>query len=313
MTVRSLKSAANARLISVLILLAVSGACATSAVSHRAIAIADADREAKLALAMEAQLDVARIPARSLSVLAFTVAARDTLLQPLGFGLAALLLSDLAVTDHFVLVERLRIDAILRELDLVEEGRMDPRNAPRVGRLIGARRLLIGDISADANDNIVVNARIVDVIAGTVEHLVSARAPLARVIDAEKELAFRVFEALDIALTPSQRARVEQRQTTDLAATVAYGRGVEAEARGDAIGAVAAFEEAVRLDAAFAAARGHLAATPSGTSQRGVGAQRVLALSAQVINGAAPTKLPEAVDVPLNARILSLLITIRVF
>src|SRR6185369_1412316 len=66
----------------------VATACASNPAARRALVIADADRDAREAVAAERRLDVAKIPARSLAVLPFTVAERDTLLTPLGFGLA---------------------------------------------------------------------------------------------------------------------------------------------------------------------------------------------------------------------------------
>src|SRR4051812_41390809 len=173
-------------------------ACASAPVEVRARAIASADREAKRAVDAEAQIDPARIPARSVGVLPFTVAAADTLLQPLGYAMAEFMTTDLSRSSSLVVVDRLRTDAILRELDLVDKGVVDPRSAPRVGRLVGARRLIIGTIQSSPDANVEFRASLVDVTAGTVQPLVSARAPLDRAIDAEKELALRVFEQLGV-------------------------------------------------------------------------------------------------------------------
>ncbi len=283
-------------------------ACASNPVVRRASLIADADRAARIALANENNLDVGKIPARTFAVTPFTVAARDTILRPLGFGLADLLAGDLARSPDLRLVERTQTEAMLRELKLVDDGITDPRQAPRVGRLIGARRLLIGDAAMMPGGAVRLSARVVDVIAGTVQDLVSAQAPLDRVIDAEKALALLLFERLGITLTPAQRLSIEQRQSTQLAALVAYGRGVQAEARGDAAGALAAFEEASRLDAAFSAARVQASAAPSGSSAKSSSAAsvaRVVDLAAQGVNAPVAVKLPEAVDAPLasNSRI----------
>ena len=287
-------------------------ACASNPAARRAVAITNADRSAKSALENENKLDPGKIPARSFAVLPFSVAPGDSLLAPLGFGLADLLVSDLSKSPQLRLVERLQTNAMLRELSLVDEGVTDPKQAPRVGRLVGARRLLLGGVARGAGGTIRLTARVVDVIAGTVQELVSADAPLDRVIDAEKALALQLFERLGITLTPAERQRVEQKQTTQLSALVAYGRGVQAEAKGDAPGATAAFEEASRLDAAFAAARGQLAAAPA-ASHRSSSLARVVDLSAQAINAPLTAKVPEAVDAPLAAgSLLSLLFIIRV-
>ncbi len=288
-------------------------ACASNPVLRRATLISDADKVAKAALAREESLDPSKIPPRTFAIVPFTVAATDTLLQPLSFGLADLLLNDLATSPMLRLVERVQTEAILRELDLVDQGIADPRQAPRVGRLVGARQILIGD-AARGNAGVVrLSARVVDVIGGTVQDLVYAEAPLDRVIDAEKALALLLFERLGIQLTPAQRQRIEQRQTTQLAALVAYGRGVQAEARGDAAGATAAFEDASRLDAAFSAARTQAAAAPAASAQRASSVSRVLDLATQAVNTPVMTRPPEAVDAPLAASsILQILITVRV-
>ena len=247
-----------------------------------------------------------------MAVLPFTVSEHDTLLTPLGFGLAEFLSTDLAVSNRLVVVDRLRLDAILRELKLVEEGVTDPRAAPRVGRLIGARRLLTGSIAAGPGDNVQLRARIIDVAAGTVEDAVTGQVPLSRIIDAEKSLALALFERLGVTLTPAQRVAIEQRQTTQLAALVAFGRGAEADARGDVAGAMSAFAEAARLDASFTAARVRVAA-PSNTVARASGAQRVISMTTQALNQPAGAQASEAADAALSASLsVPVVITVRV-
>jgi TolB-like protein len=295
--------------------LACASACASNPAARRTVLIADADRVAKEAVAAENQLDVAKIPARSLAVLPFAVAEPDTLLTPLGFALAELLSTDLSVSSRLVVVERVRIDAILRELKLVDEGVVDPRGAPRVGRLIGARRLLIGSIvSLPGGTTTRVQARVIDAVAGTVDDEVTADAPTSRIVDAEKTLVLLLFERLGVTLTPAQRVAVEQQQTTQLAALVAFGRGAEADAHGDVVAALAAFDEAQRLDAAFRAPRAHLAGRSSAASaRRQTSVQRIVALTNQALNQPAATQPSEAANGALAASLsVPVAITVRV-
>jgi hypothetical protein len=83
---------------------------------------------------------------------------------------------------------------------------------------------------------------------------VDASAPLTDVLAAEKALAFRVFDALGVVLTPAERAAVERRPTANLAALLAYGRGVREEYDGDFRRAVDAYRRAAQLDPNFGAA-----------------------------------------------------------
>jgi len=292
--------------------LAVATACASNPAARRAVLIADADRTAKEAVAAEKKLDVAKIPARSLAVLPFTVSEHDTLLTPLGFGLAELLSTDLTVVPQLKVVDRLWIGAVLRELKLVDEGVIDPVGGPRVGRIIGARQLLIGSIAAGPAGTARIKARLIDVIGGTVEDLASAEAPMSRLVDAEKSLALLLFDRLGVTLTPAQRVAVEQRQTLQLAALVAFGRGAEADVRGDAAGAMAAFAEASRLDASFTAARAHVA-SPSTSVARATGVQRVISLTSQALNQPAGARVSEAGDAALSASLsVPVVVNVRV-
>jgi TolB-like protein len=288
-------------------------ACATNPASRRATLIAEADRDARRLVAEESRIDAATLPARSLAVVSFTVPERDTLLTPLGFGLAELLATDLAVSTQLQLVERTRIDAILRELRLADAGLVDPSSAPRAGKLMGARRLLTGSIESGAAGTIRLRARVIDVAQGTVQELVSAEAPLARVFDAERSLVLLLFERLGVTLTPAQRLAIEQRPTTQLATLVAFGRGAQAEARGDAVGAAAAYAEASRLDASFVASQTRVTAASSSSSSSARGVQRVLSLSNQALNQPAAARASEAAEVALPASLsIGLIVTIRI-
>jgi len=297
-------------------------ACASFAPARRAgVAIDAADREAKLAVANESAIDAGKIPARAVSVLPFLVSERDTLLRPLSYAMSSFLLGDLSRSPQLQMVERERIDAIYRELSLVDEGATDPRTAPRVGKLVGARRVVVGSITPAGNGQVVISARVVDVLSGTVQEVSGGTATLDRIFDAEKALAFRLLDQLGVTLTPAERASIEQKQTTNVAAAVAFGRGAEAEARGDAAAAVRAFQDAARLDIGFSAARAaasraQLSVGPvvaPGASAKADAIARVLDVTAQAINTAVVTKLPEAADVPLQSFIFTLLITLRVF
>jgi hypothetical protein len=92
---------------------------------------------------------------------------------------------------------------------------------------------------------------VADVADGTIAQAVDARAPLADALSAEKALAFRIFEALGVTLTPAERALIETRPTNSAAALQAYGRAVSAEWSGDWRRAQVEFERAATVDPTF--------------------------------------------------------------
>ena len=75
-------------------------------------------------------------------------ASRDDY-APLDKGIAAMLTSELARNTSIRVVDRDRIETLLKEQDLGAAGRMDANSAARVGKLIGAKYMLWGDVSSD--------------------------------------------------------------------------------------------------------------------------------------------------------------------
>ena len=223
-----------------------------------------AEEAAREAIAREQALNVDSIPKGTIGVPPFHVDVRDTILEPLSYGLADLLMTDLARSKELRVVDRLQLDALLRELDLAEAGRVDSLAAPRVGKLVGARHLVLGSLSQPLgderrNDRLYIDMRIADVPFSELQNPVSTQAPLADILDAEKELAFRLFNQLGVTLTDAERDSVEQRPTNDIAALLAYSRAVRFEALGLFKEAQAEYEEAVRVDPNFTLARTRLA------------------------------------------------------
>lgn len=195
-------------------------------------------------------------PRGTVGVPPFATSGTDSTLAPLSYALADLVATDLSRSKNVRIVERARFGEVLRELDLAASGRVDSATAPRVGRLVSAERLVFGSVqSLPDGRTLRLGARIGDVERSTVTRAVDAQAPLAEILAAEKALVLRLFESLGVVLTPAEKAEVEQQPTKNIAALLAYGRGVQRSYLGDFRGAAAAFRDAQTLDPNFREAR----------------------------------------------------------
>lgn len=210
---------------------------------------------ARLALANEATLNAQNIPDRVIAVPALIVNTADSTLAPLGFGLSDMLVTDLARSAQLTIVERTRMNALLREMQLVQSGQVDTSRAPRVGRLLGARRLVVGSLTDRGGGEFGIETRLVNTVDASITGAVSARAPLNSIFDAEKALAYLLFNELGVTLTPAERAAIEQRPTANIVAFLAYSRGVRDEAYGLYASAAVNFQAAVTADPNFGMAR----------------------------------------------------------
>jgi TolB-like protein len=217
--------------------------------------IAAADSFARRMVAQERAIKPASFPPRSVAVTPLQVSTRDTTLHVLGFGLADLLMTDLARSAQLVVVDRLRLDAVLREQQLALTGRVDEATAPRTGRLIGARTLVIGQVR-DANaTQLDLSTRLVNATDASISGGPASRGSADQLLEAERRLAVALFARLGVTLTPREQQLFDDRPTASLAALLAYSRGVRDEVNGNLRGARANFREAVRLDGSFRQAR----------------------------------------------------------
>jgi TolB-like protein len=127
-------------------------------------------------------------PATTIGVLYFDYAGKNAELAPLSKGLAQMLISDLAAVDTVKIVERERLQAVLDEQKLGQSGKIDNRTAARIGKLLGARYLVLGTYF-DAVGAFRADARLVDVETGQIVKSVGANGKAEDFISLEQTLA----------------------------------------------------------------------------------------------------------------------------
>jgi TolB-like protein len=231
-------------------------------------------------VAEERSLGTEKISPRSLGILPFEVDPPDTALVALSYGLADLLTTDLARSKKLQVVDRVHLNAVLREIGLVESGKVDSTTAPRIGKLIQANRLVLGYLGWTPKGELGVNVHIADVPTGDVRTAVAAQTSIDDILQAEKQLALEIFDKLGVGLTPKEQAAVEQLPTKNVDAFLAYSRGVRFEAEGRYSAAAKEYQQAVALDPGFKAAAAQLeavqsaATSPAPTQQANSGAAR---------------------------------------
>ncbi len=218
------------------------------------------EAEARAAIAEEERLDVAAVPENTLGVLGFTNAARSERLAPLSTGLTAMLSTDLAHVRALRLVEREKLPVILAELNLGQRPEFDQETTARLGRLLGARRLIKGLFRAPDENSLEVETTLIERGAdgaGASEGP-GARGRLDDLFRLEKRLVLDVVASLGISLSPRERREIEKAPTRSLTAFLAFSRGLELEDGGDLIGAAGQYREALRIDPDFAWAQARL-------------------------------------------------------
>lgn len=171
----------------------------------------------------------------------------------LGRGLAELVSIDLASVQRLTVVERVRLQALLNEIERAQGPGFRTDVGPRTGRLLGAGQLVGGAFTVQDERDLRLSTRLASV-DGTARDLETGSAALARLFELQKRLVFRILDELDIALTPAERDAIQAVPTQNLQAFLAFSRGLDFEDRGAYLQAAGAFRQAREIDPSFQAA-----------------------------------------------------------
>ncbi len=192
---------------------------------------------------------VVRADSIVVAVLPFSNNSGDPQWDPLGRGLAEMMTTDLARSPSLVVVERVRLQEVLSELEIQQGTGFDPATAAQVGRLVGASHLAFGSLVALAPD-LRLDVRLVTTDAGRVLVAESVTGQKDRFFALETELADKLLAGLPKAVPPTPK-----RQTDDLEDVAEYGRALQEADAGDYESASRRLATLVREEPDFALAQ----------------------------------------------------------
>jgi TolB-like protein len=192
-----------------------------------------------------------QVDANTVAVVPMEYQGGDDQYQPLGRGLAEMFTTDLANVGRLKVVERVRLQAILDELELARSEYVDQSTAPRVGRLLGAGRVVGGSYLV-ADEEVRLQVTLANVATGErIPQLDRQRSSLDDLFDLQKEVTFSIVDQLGVELTAQERAAIQEVPTQNLQAFLAYSRGLMAEDRGNYGLAAQYYQQAQQIDPNF--------------------------------------------------------------
>lgn len=217
------------------------------------------EAEVRRALATEAELSSRPPEPATVAVFPFLYGGSDPTLRPLGRALAELLVTDLGQTDRLRVLERTRVQLLLDEIARGGSEQTSPATAARSGLMLGAGRIVLGNIG-DQGELLQLQGMVVPVVQRglaqpPIPEPTTEQERLEQFFDAQKRLVLGLFSTMGVELTAAERERVNQRPTQSIQALLAWGLALEAEDRGDFPEAAAQLEVAVGLDPGFEEAR----------------------------------------------------------
>jgi len=128
-------------------------------------------------------------------------------------GLQQMLLTELSQSTDLRIVERGRLNDLLSEQNLSAEGRTDPGNAVQIGKLVGARYVVLGSFT-DLFGQFRMDVRVVDAETGDILESESVRDRREKIYDLLVDVASKIIH--DIDLPPLPERTVDERKSRDI-------------------------------------------------------------------------------------------------
>lgn len=205
----------------------------------------------------ESSLDVKAIPDNSVAVLYFKNLGKNTKLDPIQKGLADMMITDFSKVQRLKVVERIRMQKLMEELGLGMTGLVDAATAPRVGKLLGASKMVNGGFVDLSGGNLQIESGIVETKKVKPVQAGKAKGKLTELFKLEKNLVFGVLKTMGVSLSQAERDAIQVVPTENLLAFMAYCQGLDSEDKGMFQKAAQFYKQAVDLDPNFQQAQQH--------------------------------------------------------
>lgn len=198
-----------------------------------------------------------------ISVLYFEDRTRNPELGWMKKGLADMLVAELARIPSVLVVQRQRLEEVVREQTLQLSGRVADESTVRIGRLAGATVLVTGSVTA-TNGQLRIDAQVMGVEQGTVLGTAVAEGKVAEVSSVARSLVAKVVELLPNTgerRTETIAATTDDPKSGSVPAAKANDAGETLSREGKMFQALEEFERALAADPAHPAARSNYAHT----------------------------------------------------
>jgi TolB-like protein len=169
-------------------------------------------------------------------------------------GIAGMMISELTQNPAARVVERQEIQRLVDEQNLGAQGRVDPQTAAKIGKLVGARYMVMGTF-VDFYGDFRVDVRLINTETGEVVKTESERMQRDHMFDIIRNIAARLMK--DANLPALQRQASEQRMGRQVPteALTYYSRALLYSDHGQKDKAVEMFNRAIAIFPDYAEAK----------------------------------------------------------
>jgi curli biogenesis system outer membrane secretion channel CsgG len=164
----------------------------------------------------------------------------------LGVGFQQMLTTELAANPALRVVDRSQIKSLLAEQDLGAAGRVDANTAAKIGKIVGAKYVVMGGF-IDFYGDLRLDARIVSVETTEIVKSVQGRDKRENLFASVTKLATEVTKGVNLPALPRQAMEQRENRKVPTEAVTYYSRALLYQDRGNKEKAAELFKQAITV------------------------------------------------------------------
>ena len=125
-----------------------------------------------------------------------------------------MMISDLSAVKELQLLERERIQELIKEMSIQHTTLFDSTTAVKVGRMVGAQYIVVGAFAA-VQPRMRIDTRVVRVETGEVVKTAQVTGDQDKFFELEQALASKLIDGLGLTLSPDQQERLTTQQNAN--------------------------------------------------------------------------------------------------
>ena len=189
--------------------------------------------------------------AKRIAILYFDNGSDNAELSRLKKGLADMLISDLSKIKMLNVIERARLEEILKEQKLNNSKEFDASTASKVGKLLGVQYILTGSFF-DLMGSMRMDARIIDVETGKIIKSEGIDGATNTFFDLEKKLVVKIAGGLNVDLVDANKNASTTKETTlSYETSLLFSDGLEFMDKGENAKAIEVFKKVIQKNPDF--------------------------------------------------------------
>jgi TolB-like protein len=168
-------------------------------------------------------------------------------------GIAGMLISELSANPAARIVDRETLQRLIDEQNLGAQGRVTPETAAKIGKLVGARYVVVGNF-IDFYGDFRVDVRLVNVETSEIIKTENERMQRDHLFDLIKSVAVKIMRDANLPALPRQTSEQRQSRQVPTEALTYYSRAILYQNRGDKDKAVEMYKKAIDVFPEYAEA-----------------------------------------------------------